>query len=185
VKPRLYGVMAEFRKADELLDAARAVRGEAPGRVEAYAPFAVPGLDEAVGFGGSRAVARATLAGGVLGGAGGYFMQWYATTISYPINVGGRPLHSWPMYIPVTFELTILCGALAAVIAMLWANGLPRLNHPVFATPDFDLASRDRFFLCLRLPQHATADDASYGTARALLEAQHPIAIREVPHEDA
>jgi hypothetical protein len=148
--------------------------------IEAYAPFAVPGLPEAVGFAGGRAVPRATLVGGIVGGVGGYFLQWYAATQSYPINVGGRPLHSWPMFIPVTFELTILGASICAVLAMLWANGLPRLNHPVFAAPDFDLASKDRFFLCVRFREECTEDDAACRAARAVLAEQQPIAVREV-----
>ncbi|ANN74805.1 DUF3341 domain-containing protein [Bordetella bronchialis] len=181
MKPRLYGLMAEFRQPEALVDAARAVRERGHADIEAYTPFPVPGLPDAVGFAGSRAVPRATLAGGIVGGAGGYFMQWYAATQSYPVNVGGRPLHSWPLFIPVAFELTILCAATCAVIAMLWANGLPRLNHPVFATPDFDLASRDRFFLCVRLPHGCARDDDSYASARDALQAGQPLAIREVP----
>jgi hypothetical protein len=181
MKPRLYGLMAEFRQPDALLRAARAAREQSHANIEGYAPFPVPGLPEAVGFKGSRAVPRATLAGGIIGGAGGYFMQWYAATQSYPINVGGRPLHSWPMFIPVTFELTVLCAAIFAVVTMLWANGLPRLTHPVFATADFDLASKDRFFLCIRLPGGCTEDDEAYCAAHATLAAQHPIAIHEVP----
>lgn len=181
MKPRLYGLMAEFRQPDALVRATRAVRAAGHTRIEAFAPFSVPDLPEAIGFTGGRAVPRATLAGGIIGGVGGYFLQWYAATQSYPINVGGRPLHSWPMFIPVTFEMTILCAAIFAVVAMLWANGLPRLHHPVFATPDFDLASRDRFFLCLRLPEGCTEDDEPYRAARALLADQQPIALREVP----
>ncbi|OZI60850.1 DUF3341 domain-containing protein [Bordetella genomosp. 11] len=181
MKPRLYGLMAEFRQPDALVRAVRAARASGHADIEAYAPFAVPELPEAIGFTGGRAVPRATLAGGIVGGVGGYFMQWYAATQSYPINVGGRPLHSWPMFIPVSFELTILCAAICAVVSMLWANGLPRLHHPVFAAPDFDLASRDRFFLCLRLPEGCTGDDPACQAARAFLAAQQPLAIREVP----
>ncbi|ARP81978.1 hypothetical protein CAL12_14910 [Bordetella genomosp. 8] len=181
MKARLYGLMAEFRQPDALVAAAREVRARGFPQVDAYAPFPVPDLPEAVGYAGSRAVPCATLAGGIVGGTGGYFMQWYAATQSYPINVGGRPLHSWPLFIPVSFELTILCAAICAVVAMLWANGLPRLHHPVFATPDFDLASRDRFFLCVRLPDACTEDDPIYGRAWAILRESDPIAIREVP----
>jgi hypothetical protein len=171
-----YGVMAEFRTADELLLAARAAQEAGYERVEAYAPFPVEGLAEAVGF-RDRIVPRATLAGGILGGAGTYFMQWYSAVESYPINVGGRPLHSWPAFIPATFEITILGAALAAVVAMLAANGLPRLNHPLFEIPEFDLATRSRFFLCLR-PADSHFESAS---ARAWLQTLNPLLVREVP----
>ncbi|HEX2604167.1 MAG TPA: DUF3341 domain-containing protein [Oxalicibacterium sp.] len=145
---RLYGLLAEFATADDLLDAVR--RARASGfAVEAYTPFAVDGMPEAIGFPRNR-VPLVTLLGGILGGAGAYFLQWYSAVVDYPLNVGGRPLHSWPSFIPVTFELTILGAALAAVFGMLIMNGLPQLRHPLFEVPDFDLASRNRFFLCIR-----------------------------------
>ena len=98
-------------------------------------------------------------------------MQWYTAVVDYAINVGGRPLHSWPMFVPVTFELTILGGALAAVLALLFGNGLPNLYHPVFNAPDFDLATRNRFFLCLRVDDPAFDRDA----AARLLDALRPL----------
>src|SRR5689334_12755798 len=150
---KLYGVLAEFRTAEELLHAARAAREAGYDHVDAYAPFPVEGLADAVGM-RRNTVAPATLIGGIVGGVGTYFMQWYAAVVSYPFNVGGRPLHSWPSFVPATFEITILGAALAAVGAMLIANGLPRLHHPLFAAPEFDLASRNRFFLCLRAGKH-------------------------------
>ena len=176
VPDRLYGVVAEFRTADELLFAARTAREAGYEHVEAYAPIPVEGLAESVGF-GDNVVPKATLAGGILGGLGTYFMQWYSAVESYPINVGGRPLHSWPAFIPATFEITILGAALAAVVAMLAANGLPRLNHPLFDMPEFDLATRNRFFLCLRPPK----GDFDSASARAWLEKLNPLAVREVP----
>ena len=118
-----------------------------------------------------------TLVGAILGGIGGYFLQWYAATVDYPINIGGRPLHSWPMFIPATFELTILGGALAAVLAFIFGSGLPNLYHPVFDAPDFDFATRDRFFLCLR------SDDPVFeaGAAARLLDSLGPVRRDEVP----
>jgi hypothetical protein len=145
----IYGLMAEFASADKLLEAARRARDSGHARIEAYSPFPIEGLDEAIGFPGSR-VPLATLIGGFLGGAGGFLLQWYAAVIDYPINIGGRPPNSWPAFIPITFEMTVLAAALTAVISMLVANGLPRLRHPVFEAKDFELSTRNRFFLCLR-----------------------------------
>jgi len=144
-----WGVMAEFAGADALLEAARRTREAGYTRLEAYAPFPVEGLAEAIGCRPTR-VPLATLVGALAGGVGAYLMQWYSASVDYPIDVGARPLHSWPMFIPVTFEMTILFGALAAVAALLFGSGLPQLYHPVFNVPDFDLATRNRFFLCVR-----------------------------------
>jgi hypothetical protein len=173
---RLYGVLAEFRTAEALLGAARAARERGYEHVEAYAPFPVEGLADAVGF-RRNIVPRATLIGGVLGGAGTYFMQWYSAVISFPINVGGRPLHSWPSFIPATFEITILGAALAAVVVMIAANGLPRLHHPLFDVPEFDLATRNRFFLCVRPP----STDFDADAACKWLGTLEPLVVREVP----
>ncbi len=150
MKPVLYGVMGRFLTPDALLDAIRALRRRnAEVRLEAYAPYAVEGLSEALGLAPSR-IPLVTLLGGIAGGLVGFSMQWYAAVVSFPVNIGGRPLNSWPMFIPVTFEMAVLCAALSAVLGMLFANGLPRLYHPVFNTPGFDLATRDRYFLCVR-----------------------------------
>jgi hypothetical protein len=171
-----YGMMAELASADALVAGARRAREAGYRRIEAYSPFPVEGLDDALDLGPSH-VPLATLLGGIAGGIGGYFLQWYTAVISYPVNVGGRPLHSWPEFIPVTFETTVLCAALAAVVAMLAGNGLPRLRHPVFDVPHFDLATRNRFFLCL------LARDPRYEapSARRFLEELQPIRIAEVP----
>jgi hypothetical protein len=171
-----YGMMAELASADALVAAARRAREAGYRRIEAYSPFPVEGLAEALDFGPSR-VPLATLLGGIAGGVGGYFLQWYSAVVSYPLNIGGRPAHSWPEFIPVTFETTILCAAVTAVVAMLAGNGLPRLRHPVFEVPHFDLATRNRFFLCL------LARDPRYDaeSARSFLEGLEPIRIAEVP----
>jgi hypothetical protein len=147
-RDRRWALMAEYATAEALVAAAGSAHAAGYRRAEAYAPYAVEGLAEALGFTRSR-IPAITLAGGIVGGVGGYFMQWYAAVHSYPENIGGRPLHSWPMFIPVTFETTVLGAALAAFFGVLIANGLPRLAHPVFDAPDFDLASRNRFFLFL------------------------------------
>ncbi len=174
--PSTYGVLAEFATADALLRAARAARDAGEFAIEAYTPFPVEGLADALGF-RRNGVAKAALVGGVAGGVGTYVMQWYSAVISYPINVGGRPLHSWPSFIPPTFEITILGAALAAVVAMLAANGLPRLHHPLFDVPMFDLATRNRFYLCLR----AGGRPFDAQRARDWLAAFEPIAVCEVP----
>jgi hypothetical protein len=172
----LYGLLAEFETPEALLAGVRRMREEGFRKVEAYAPFPVEGLAEAIGFEDSR-VPLAALIGGIAGGAGTYFLQWYAATIDYPLNIGGRPLHSWPSFIPATFELTILGAALATVLCMLMANGLPALRHPLFDVPQFDLASRNRFFLCV--PARDPVFDAA--RCRQLLAELDPLLVCEVP----
>ena len=170
-----YGWMAEFDSADELLAAAHAARAE--GYVpEAYSPFHIEGLAEALRIERSP-IAPVTFLGGLIGGLAGYFMQWYSAVIDRPINVGGRPLHSWPMFVPVTFELTILGAALAVVLALLWTAKLPKLRHPVFDAPDFELATRNRFFLVLR------REDPAFDAERTAqwLDARRPLRRVEVP----
>src|SRR3954447_2012576 len=144
----LYDLMAEFASAEHLLEATRRARAAGYGKIEAYAPFSVEGLAEAAGLERNR-IPLITLLGGLFGGLGGYLLQWYSAVIDYPINSGGRPLHAWPAFIPATFELAVLGAALAAFFGCFIANGLPRLYHPVFNARDFDLASRNRFFLCI------------------------------------
>ncbi|QHI97383.1 DUF3341 domain-containing protein [Xylophilus rhododendri] len=170
-----WGLLAQFDSAEALLVAARAVHAAGCRQAEAYAPFDVEGLDEALGLPPSR-IPAATLAGAVLGGAGGYFMQWYAAVIDLPLNIGGRPEHSWPMFIPVTFEMTILGGALAAVLAFFVAARLPALDHPVFGAPGFEQASRDGFFLLLRLDDPAWPRDE----AERLLQGLSPRSVAPV-----
>jgi hypothetical protein len=173
--PRLYGLLAEFATADELVAAARHVHAAGYRRVEAYTPFDVEGLAEALGFEHDR-VPFFTFCGALVGGTGGYFMQWYAAAIDYPIDVAGRPFNSWPMFMPVTFELAVLGGAIAAVLAMLLASGLPRLRHPISDAPDFELATRNRFFLCLRSDEAGFDRDA----AERLLDELQPLRRAEV-----
>jgi len=171
-----YGLMAEFASPEALLAAAHAARSAGYTRAQAYAPFPIEGLAEALGT-QERHVSAATFVGAILGAAGGFFMQWYSAVIDRPLNVGGRPLNSWPMFIPATFELAVLGGALAAVLAFFIGAGLPRLRHPVFGAADFDLATRNRFFLCL------PADDPVFDARRAaaLLDEMQPLRRMEVP----
>ncbi len=173
---KLYGLMAEFSSAEALKAAAEKARAAGYERAEAYSPFPVEGLADALGF-RRNWVPAIVLAGGLAGGLGGYFLQWYSAVVSYPINSGGKPAHSWPEFIPVTFELTILVAALAGVAGMLLLNGLPRLTHPVFNVREFDLASRNRFFLCLRSIDPGFEEER----AKELLKSLHPMNIWPVP----
>jgi hypothetical protein len=144
----LYGLLAEFSDSDALLNAVRAASAAGYRQMNAYTPFPLEGLSEALGQKRSR-LPLVVLLGGIAGGGLAYFMMYYASVISYPINVGGRPLHSWPAFIPITFELTVLGASFAAFLGMLGLNGLPHPHHPLFAVPEFSLASRNRFFLCI------------------------------------
>jgi len=140
--------MAEFASPEELLEAARRAFAAGFRKMDAYSPFPVDGLAEAIGFHRSR-VPLIVLIGGIIGCLGGFFLQYWVSVIDYPINIGGRPLNSWPSFIPVTFEMTILAAALSAVFGVLALNGLPMPYHPVFNVERFELASRNRFFLCI------------------------------------
>src|ERR671923_505100 len=147
-RPPLYGLMAEFDSSADLLDAAQRAYEEGYRRMDAYTPFPVHGLAESLGFHRTR-LPLLVLLGGIAGCIGGYSLQYWVAAIGYPMNVGGRPLNSWPAFIPVTFELTVLIAALAAVLGLLGLCGLPMPYHPVFNVPRFALASRNRFFLCI------------------------------------
>lgn len=147
-KHSIYGLMAEFESPETLLEAARRAFAAGFRRMDAYSPFPVEGLAEAIGFHRSR-VPLIVLIGGIVGCLGGFYLQYWVSVIDYPINVGGRPLNSWPSFIPVTFEMTILVAALSAFFGVLALNGLPMPYHPVFNVERFELASRNRFFLCI------------------------------------
>ena len=144
-----FGLLAEFIEPDDLVRATARIYETGYRHFEAYSPMPVEGLPEAVGFPRSR-MPLIVLVGGIVGCLTGFAMQYLLTVYAYPLNIGGRPLNSWPSFIPVTFELTVLFAALSAVLGMLAMNGLPRPHHPLFAVPQFDRATQDRFFVCIR-----------------------------------
>ncbi|WP_050985988.1 DUF3341 domain-containing protein [Schlesneria paludicola] len=146
---RLYGLLAEFDVAEAVVDAAHQAHAAGYRQMNAYTPFPVEGLSAALGQRPTR-LPWVVLIGGVLGGVTAYATMSYASIVSYPLNVGGRPLNSWPSFIPITFELTILGAAFGAFFGMLALNGLPHPHHPLFNVPAFSLATRDRFFLCIQ-----------------------------------
>jgi hypothetical protein len=144
----LYGIIAEFEDADHVIAAAKRAYEAGYRKMDAYTPFPVEGLSEALGF---RDVYIPTmmLVAGILGCIGGFGLIYYCLGISYPLNIGGRPIMSWPYYLPITFECTVLAAALAGVFGMFAINGLPQPYHPVFDAPEFHLATSSRFFLCI------------------------------------
>ncbi|MDQ3134203.1 MAG: DUF3341 domain-containing protein [Acidobacteriota bacterium] len=176
-RPPTYGLMAEFDNPTDAVAAAERVYEAGYRRIDAFSPYPVEALSEAIGVHSTK-MPLIVLIGGVLGGLGGYFMQYYVHVINYPLNVGGKPLHSWPAFIPVTFELTILGAALAAVFGMLALNGLPEPYHPVFNTPNFALASRDRFFVLVESLDPKFDRDAT----RAFLNSLGPREVTDVQH---
>ncbi|MEP6708169.1 MAG: DUF3341 domain-containing protein [Pyrinomonadaceae bacterium] len=148
VSPSLYGVMAEFDNPSDLVAAARRTYEAGYRRINGYSPYPIEELWEAIGF-HRTGLPVIVLIGGIIGALGGFFMQYYLSVFEYPLNVGGKPFNSWPAFIPITFEVTILCAALAAVFGMLALNKLPQPYHPVFNAPNFALATRDHFFLVI------------------------------------
>lgn len=171
----MYGQMAEFASEHELLLAATAARRAGFTHLDAYSPFPVHGLADILGFRRSR-VPLITLLGGLIGGATGFLLEYWVSAVAYPLNIGGRPLASWPAFVPPAYELTILFSSFGALLAMFFINGLPMPYHPAFNTPGFERASQDRFFLCVE----ATDPRFDREGTRAFLESLHPIAVSDV-----
>jgi hypothetical protein len=174
MKPPIFGVIAEFDNPSALVTAAHEARARGYRKMEAYSPFPVEALDEALHLPKSK-LPLIVLLGGILGGLTGYLMQYYVTVIYFPINIGGRPLHSWPMYIVITFELTVLFASISAVLGLLALCNLPMPYHPVFNVPRFALASRNRFFLLIQatdplFDRQATEDFLEHLEAREVSE---------------
>jgi hypothetical protein len=146
--PAIWGLLAEFDSPEAILAAARRVRLAGYRHFDAHTPYPVDGLPTELDMRQSR-IGSVVLIGGLVGAAVGFGMQFYAMAIDYPLNVGGRPLNSWPAFIPITFEVLILVAALSAFLGMLFLNGLPQPHHPLFGVPQFSRASQDRFFLSI------------------------------------
>ncbi len=175
MKPELHGVAASFTTPESFLEALRAMRRAGYLDVEVNVPFAVEGMEEWLP-GRPTPIARVVLIAALAGAAGGYFMQWYAAR-DYALNIGGRPLHSWPAFVPITFELSVLTGAVIGVLGLLWLARLPRLDYPLFQVPEFVRATQDRFFVGIK------ASDARFDPEkiRAEFATLHPETIVEVP----
>jgi hypothetical protein len=173
--PTLYGLMAEFETPGDLVRAAERTRLAGYKKIDAYSPIPIEELNEALGLARTR-LPLIVLLGGIAGGLAGYGLEYWASVIEYPMNIGGRPFHSWPHFIPVTFETTVLGAALAAFVGMWALNGLPQPYHPVFNVPVFARASRDRFFLVIE------ADDPRFdrkGTGD-FLAGLRPVGVSDV-----
>ena len=172
----IYGLLAEFASDREIVAATRSAYDRGFRKMDAFAPFPVEGLAEALGR-KRTTVPLIVFAGGATGCLGGYFLQWFAMAVGYPLNIGGRPLNSWPPFIPITFELTILSAAFAAIIGMLALNQLPLPYHPLFHVSRFERASSDKFFLCIE------SNDPKFDLeqTRRFLETLKPESIAEVP----
>ena len=175
--PALHGVLAEFDNPTSLLNAAHKAREAGYRDLDAFTPYPIEEISDAIGF-HDRRLSKIVLGGGLAGMLAGYGLQYWVHAMTYPINVAGKPPNSWPQFVPVTFELTILFSALAAVIGMIVLNGLPMPYHPVFNVPRFALASRNQFFLCIE------ADDLKFDlqATREFLNSLGPRDVAEVPH---
>jgi hypothetical protein len=173
--PRLFGLVARFESPEALYDAAQKTCSEGYTKTDAHSPFPVHGLAEALGMKRSK-LSAIVLAAGATGALSGLALQYWVSAVTYPLNVGGRPYFSWPIFIPIIFECMVLLAGLSALFFMLSLNGLPQPYHPVFNTPDFERASNDGFFLSIE------AEDPKYDDAqtRSFLEGAGALEVHEV-----
>jgi hypothetical protein len=176
-KTGIYGLMAEFDNPTDVVHAAERVYDEGYRQMDAYSPYPIEELSEAIGFRTNR-MPLVVLIGGLLGCLGGAALCYWVSTTAYPLNIGGRPLNSWPAFIPVAYECTILLAALSAVFGMILLNGLPQPYHPVFNVPRFALASRDHFFLCVE----STDPKFDLVATRSFLATLGASEVTEVPY---
>lgn len=173
-RPPLHGILAEFAREDAMVGALCAARAAGYRRLQAFAPYPVEEAARLLGV--DRRLPALTLVAGGAGAVLGYAMQYWIAVVDYPLLVGGKPLHSWPSFVLVTFESLVLCAAVTTVVAMFALNGLPRLNHPLFAVPGFERVTRDRFYVLV------AADDPGFdaGAVRALFAERHAVRVEEV-----
>lgn len=174
--PPTYGLLAEFESEQALVAAVRRIRETGYKAIDAYTPYPVDDLEEALQLPRMR-VPLIVLVGGITGALTAYLMEWYANVISYPMNIGGRPHDSWPAFIPITFELTVLFAALFGVVGMLVLNRLPEPYHPVFNVPEFARATQDAFFVCIE----STDPLFSPETTPQLLSELQPCGVWDIP----
>ncbi len=174
--PAVYGVLAEFDKPDKLVDAATKAREAGYTRMDAFSPYPIGEVADAMGYKKSE-MGPVMFIGGLLGATGGFLMQYWAGGIGYPLNIGGKPFMSWPMFIPITFELMVLTAALSGLFGLIASCGLPQLYHPLFNVPAFSRASADRFFLCIE----AVDPKFELPATRDFLASLQPLSVAEVP----
>lgn len=177
MRARVYGLLAEFNSPSEILTATRRAYSEGYRKMDAYTPFPVHDLPAALGM-RKNAVPFITLLGGILGGGTAFLLQWWINSIAYPINIAGRPMFSWPSFIVVTFEMTILFASLSAFIGSLALNGLPLPHHPIFNSQEFAAATRDKFFLCIE----ATDPRFDRDETERFLQTLNAHVVTEVPY---
>ena len=173
--PKLYGLMAEFDSATAIVTAARKAREAGYVKIDAFTPFPIHQLDDALKLPRTK-LPWLVFGGGVCGMLGGFALQYWVAVIANPFNIGGRPFASWPAFVIPAYEMTILLASITAVVGMIALNGLPRPYHPVFNAPNFSNASADRFFLCIE-----TADGKFDATGtRQFLDGLHPLGVTDI-----
>ncbi len=176
-EPPYFGLMAQFKEEEDFIHATRKTRDEGYRKMDAYSPYPIEEIIDILHLHHNK-LPLIVLIGGVVGGVGCYLMQYFASVIHYPLNIGGRPLHSWPSFLPPAYEITILCAAIGAVVGMLALNGLPMPYHPVFNVPEFERASNDGFFLCVE--SHDPKFDLE--KTHKFLESLNPVKVSRVEH---